>query len=387
MDSLLESVERKYSEIANNVATPLIIISMPDGAILYGNSAAEDLLGFDRDELKSRLIYEFMPSDKLHLLRALFFSKDLPERGIEHELIFVRKSKKKLLVDMAFSRQVIDDQLVLLITLHDITQIKKAQTDLIKANSLLEEKVLIIEKQNQELIEFDKTKTKFLNLITHELRTPVAAMLGIIDLISHDPNTKSEYQAMLLMGLSECKSLIALIENILDLIRLQSGKIELELTSLDLYTLVTSMVDLFKEKANKKQVEIIVESDQPLFRLIQSDAQRTGQIIGNILDNAIKFSHDGGKVTISLKASDLWIEVAIKDNGVGIPEKMQEQIFSGFSVSNNIDNHERGAGLGLPIARLLMTKMQGDLAVVSQKDLGTTVTLKFPRGVDLARTA
>ncbi|WP_394990581.1 ATP-binding protein, partial [Emticicia sp.] len=220
-----------------------------------------------------------------------------------------------------------------------------------------------------------KAKQQFLSNMSHEIRTPMNAIVGFTNVILktelNDPQ-KQYLNAIKVSG----DALIMLINDILDLAKVDSGKISFEQIPFDLYDSVASTVQLFEIKVQEKNLELITEFDESIPQILEGDPIRLRQIILNLLSNAVKFTNKGDiKLQILLVKEDVnsvLIEFTITDTGIGIPEDRLEHIFKNFEqVHQNSNNYYGGTGLGLAIVKQLVEVQGGIITVKSELDKGT----------------
>ena len=234
---------------------------------------------------------------------------------------------------------------------------------------------------NEKLRELDKLKSQFLSVATHELRTPLSIILGYNSMLSemlHDRLDEQEKQT-LRESVTACKRLIRLVNSMLDISQIESGKMRMNLTSSDLRHIVNSVVALFQHDAATKNIHLGVELPARLPRVI-ADAERIEQVLVNLVANALKFTEPGGSIHLAVRSGDGAVQVSVSDTGIGIAREDQEQIFDEFAqVKRQVANRQReGSGLGLAIARRIVEAHHGTLSVASELGRGSTFTFSIP---------
>jgi CheY-like chemotaxis protein/nitrogen-specific signal transduction histidine kinase len=237
----------------------------------------------------------------------------------------------------------------------------------------------------------NKTKSEFLANMSHEIRTPMNSIIGFADLLSS--LVKNEKQQYYLESIqSSGRSLLILINDILDLSKIEAGKFEIEYQAVNLRNLVKDIQQVFTLKCDEKDLLLHVELDEQIPEaLILSDA-RLRQILVNLVGNAIKFT-DRGSVSIIVKQiaapinnSKINLQIEISDTGIGIPEEQQSKIFSAFMQREGQDiNKYGGTGLGLTISKQLVELMGGKIKLRSRVGLGTTFTI-YLNDIKIAET-
>lgn len=261
-----------------------------------------------------------------------------------------------------------------------------------RINRELERKQQQIYRQNLQLQEVSRLKSEFLATMSHELRTPLNAIIGFSQILlgGKKGNTNKTQRDMLGRVLSNGRHLLELISDILELSKIEAGRLELEPCRMDLVKLVEETVEELRSLITPKQLDLKVDISlsEPI---ITNDPTRMRQVLINLLSNAIKFTHHGS-ITIlikSLTTKHSWandgseeILLSVSDTGCGISDRDQPYIFEAFHQSDQKTNrHHSGTGLGLAITYSLVKMMCGDITVESQVNEGSTFRVKIPREV------
>lgn len=241
---------------------------------------------------------------------------------------------------------------------------------------------LKLEAANAELRALDELKSKFVSIAAHELRTPLATILGYIDLIRNNviTNTLPEYQKAIHVIDKSAKRLLAITNNLLDVTKIEAGRVELTLESLDLTAIVEEVILHLQPEIAQKQHKVSIQKE-PNLPYVLCDENRTAQIFTNLLSNAIKYTPENGHIEIRLHHStrEAAVIAAVSDNGIGIPAKDLQNIGKNFfRASNSHLTGAHGAGLGLNITRSLVELQGGQLWIESKPGEGTTVYLTVP---------
>ncbi len=237
-----------------------------------------------------------------------------------------------------------------------------------------------IQEKSAQLEIANKHKSDFLANMSHELRTPLNAIIGfseaLMDSLFGELNEKQlEYQK----DIHESgKHLLSLINDILDLSKIEAGRMELELSSFHLPTAVSNAVTLIRERAQRHGIALGVEVDSRLGEF-QADERKVKQILLNLLSNAVKFTPDGGRVDVSAKLDTDKVEITVKDTGVGISLEDQASLFEEFKqFGKDSSRKAEGTGLGLALTKRLVELHGGQIAVDSAVGRGSTFRVAFP---------
>ncbi len=225
---------------------------------------------------------------------------------------------------------------------------------------------------------FERQK-QFTSDASHELRTPLAVMRGDIEISLRRERSPEEYQRVLTSNLEEIVRLSRLIEDLLMLARADSGRVELKCEPVGLDKLCRQMADYIVPLAHQREQELIYDSPKTEVT-INADLQRIKQLLLNLLDNAIKYTEPGGKISLGLKVEDDRAVITVADSGRGIPDEDLPHIFDRFfrRSGNTADRSAAGFGLGLSIVKWIVESHDGEIETKSKSGEGTTFIVKLP---------
>src|SRR5579885_2561954 len=237
-----------------------------------------------------------------------------------------------------------------------------------------------LEEKSRQLAVASQHKSEFLANMSHELRTPLNAIIGFSDVLLEqmfgelNPKQEEYLQDILSSG----HHLLALINDILDLAKVEAGRMELEPTSFLLAETLESGLTMVRERAARHGITLDLEVD-PALGVIEADERKIKQVVFNLLSNAVKFTPDGGRVAVRAWLDGDWVQVAVRDTGVGIAPADQERVFEEFQrVGGPEAPTQEGTGLGLPLARKLVSLHGGRGLLESAVGQGSTVAFAIP---------
>lgn len=271
-------------------------------------------------------------------------------------------------------------------SIQDITQLKEAEKTLKNINEALEarvsERTAALEQTNFALAEAkeiadsaNQAKSEFLANMSHELRTPLNGILGYAQILNRSTQISPKDQRGLEV-IYQCGShLLTLINDILDLSKIEARKLELNPHPTDLLTLLSSVVDIFHLKATQKGIDLLFQLDQALPKGVEIDEKRFRQVLINLVGNALKFTEQGSVTfqVLQLESGEgqATLRFAIIDTGVGIATEQLSRLFKAFEQVGDSRNHTEGTGLGLAISQRIVQLMGGELQVSSQLGVGS----------------
>jgi PAS domain S-box-containing protein len=379
-EEALKISEAKFRNLVENA--PLgIVTTLPEGKILSANKAALEIFGFNNEaeleNLTAWMLYA-NPSDRIDLQRQM------REKGVVRNFETLRKRKDGSLFwvsqnTIMQTTESNDKQFVS--TLIDNTERKKAAEDLARLNedlkslnTQLEAKVAERTEQLEQAVvaanASNKAKSDFLASMSHELRTPLSAILGFSQLLQEQfYGTLNEKQAGYVDDiLTSGRHLLELINDILDLAKIEAGRIELQISDVHIQELVASSLLMVKEKALKHGIVIDVKVNTNMqTREYSMDERRIKQVMYNLLSNAVKFTPDGGRISIEARDGDDDLVLSVTDNGIGIPREHQDKLFTEFyQVQSGLISKTPGTGLGLAISKRIVETHGGKIWVKSE---------------------
>ncbi|MGB2753857.1 MAG: ATP-binding protein, partial [Phycisphaerae bacterium] len=243
----------------------------------------------------------------------------------------------------------------------------------------LESKNLALARANEELLSLDAMKDEFVSVASHELRTPLMAMQGALSLLAEGEAKQEtgETQEFIALCYRNTNRLITLVEELLDLGNLDSGRVHMRPRTMRLAEVVGDVVQSLRVMAQERALELT--ADVPADLVVWADADRTAQVLTNLVSNGLKFTREGG-VHVTACEAGAFLEIAVADTGVGIPVEVQPIIFDRFiQVHAPATRNASGVGLGLAIAKMLVERQGGEISVESTPGRGSTFHFTLPR--------
>lgn len=224
----------------------------------------------------------------------------------------------------------------------------------------------------------NRAKSEFLAHMSHELRTPLNAILGFSQIATCDPTLSPDQRENIGIINRSGDYLLTLINNVLDLSKVEAGKMTPNPSNFDLHRLLADIEDLLGLQAESKGLQLLFDLDTALPQYVRSDATKLRQVLLNLINNSIKFTSEGGiavKVSVKNQTPDLATLVfEVQDTGMGVAEAELDQLFEVFGQTESGKLSQKGAGLGLPLTRRFVRLLGGDIAISSRLGVGTTVT-------------
>jgi PAS domain S-box-containing protein len=396
----LRQVSALQSAILDNAA--YVIISTTEGGLVTTyNPAAERMLGYtsgevidkqtpalwhDAEEVKQyaqrlseELDEEIEPGFEVFTARP---KRNLPE---ENEWTFICKNGKRVPVLLTITAlQDGAGQIIGFVGLaYDLTERKRAREQLQRHKDELEHTVqqrtheLMLARDAAEAA--NRAKSVFLANMSHELRTPLNAILGFSSLIGRDADLSSSQRQNIEIINRSGEHLLTLINDVLEIAKIEAGKLQLEISSFDFSSMVRDVVDMMRLRAQGKGLQLVLEMASECPRYLEGDEARLRQILINLVGNAVKFTEKGSVIvrfsTQSHEGLQLLIEV--EDTGPGISEKERKHLFKPF-VQLAERGEQKGTGLGLSITKQFVELMKGNISVESAKGKGSLFRIELP---------
>ncbi len=234
---------------------------------------------------------------------------------------------------------------------------------------------------NKRLTELDKIKTEFISVAAHQLRTPLSAVKWTLSSLIEESNDNLtvEQKTLLLKGYESNERIIKLINEMLVVTRIESGKMSYNFSYIHIEDLIDSCMQDFEGQARARRIKLDFIENSNKLPYINIDPEKVRAVLQNLIENALFYTKDGGKIEIKAELIDGNIKVSVKDNGIGIPEKQKSGIFNKFfRAENALKVRTDGSGLGLFVSKSIIEKHGGEIGFESMEGVGTTFFFKIP---------
>lgn len=362
-----------YEAVVEDGSDIIFIVDFA-GNILYHNASVKETLGYKSKSLIGKNFFDYLFPPSVEDFKEKF-----------------KQSQKKIYTEKVEFQFLCLDRTFRFLEFNAINLKQKEGLD----GLILDCRDITSRKRDaEELVRLQKAKEQFLANISHEIRTPINGIAGMANLLGQTPSM--EEREMYLNAIKHsAENLKVIINDILDLAAIESGKLKFEKIAFNLKDLLPSLVNTFTYQAREKKLELTYTIDEKLNKILLGDPVRLNQILINLISNAVKFTHQGSiHVNCSIEREQkgvCWVRLEIKDTGIGIPTEKLNTIFESFSQADaSVTRKYGGSGLGLTIVKQLIELQHGRITVRSEEMVGSTfiVLIPYPIGKtkDLAKS-
>ncbi len=355
----LEDSEEKYRTLVENSSDAIVLFQK--GRILFHNISAKKLWGYSSIELREKTIDELMCSKKANLILKDDEIKDEIDATNNYEMKIMTKNNEELWTNISAVKTIWNNEPAILTFIRDITEQKLANQKIIEAKEKTEESM--------------RLKNEFLANVSHELRTPLNSIMGFSQIMMLKNDITKDNRIDLSERIYKAsKGLLSLIKDILDLSAMEHGRYIVNKELFNPLNLIKDIIQNYENIIIEKGLYIKIENEEYIPEKIYSDKQKISQIFNNLINNAVKFTQEGG-ITIKYdKDYDIndKIKFYVIDTGIGIPDEKRHLLFQAFTqVDGSITRNYGGTGLGLSITKNLVEILDGEIGMEKSNNKGS----------------
>ena len=375
----LAQSQARHRALFKQAMHAVLIVDGATGLVRDANPRTAALVGAEVDSLVGQ------PFSVLAATGAPSFDEIIEQAkapdGVTYGDTLIRRTDgNPIHVDMYASLAVAGDEEMLVITLREVSERRRMREALEKSNQELRRQRSEFERVNAQLARGSDVKSQYLADVSHEIRTPLNAINGFAELLADESfGELTEQQSTFVRDIMDAgRHLLQLINDVIDLAKVEAGKIAMEPEPAAMNRVVEQAVRVIRGSARNKSISVRVFPDErePVAMV---DDRRTKQVLFNLLTNAIRYAPEGTSVDLTVATVDEeWVKVSVHDSGVGIAPADQERIFEEFVRVGPVSDYPGGAGLGLPLSRRLVELQGGQIGVDSMPGAGSTFWFTAP---------
>jgi PAS domain S-box-containing protein len=359
----LKESEEKFRQLFENHAAVKLIIDPASGRLVDANCAAAKFYGWSREELKGMKIEDIntLPTEEIRIA----IDRVLASSGVHFAFTHRIHDGSEIDVEVFSSKVLINGETLLHSIVHDVSEKRQLMSDLVAAKERAEES--------------DRLKTMFLTNLSHEIRTPLNGILGFASVIMEDPGDAEATREYADIIHQSGHRLLALINDMVDISKIEAGVIQLEFEQVNVGSALFEVVQSFSRRATDKGLKIQADIPEEMHSFyLTTDGRKVHQVLSNYMNNAIKFSKQGG-IVARCHQQDGEIVFMIKDEGIGIEKNIQDRVFERFFQAGcRLKDENPGAGLGLAICSGLAKLLNGRVWLESEPGVGSAFYFALP---------
>ncbi|MDZ5252212.1 PAS domain-containing sensor histidine kinase [Clostridium sp. LIBA-8841] len=364
MEKNLKLDEQRLRGVTENIKDLIFTIDV-EGKITYINKAVIDVLEYDEEELIGKVYYDFLLLESnLKMIDSKYFDKD--------KVLTIDKVKSKNgVVELESISSRIKDS-------------KNNTLGWVRVARNVEDvkEIEVLKNKFEEIKQYDKVKNEFFANLSHELRTPINIIYSCIQLLNNNKknevgfsNFYEKYEKTLKQN---CFRMLRLVNNLIDITKIDSGFIKMDFVNYDIIKLTEDITMSVIPYVESKNIDIIFDTDCEELE-IKCDPDKIERIILNILSNAIKFTEAGGKIEVNVINDESWVDIRVKDTGIGIPSHMKEFIFERFIQNDkSLNRNKEGSGIGLSLVKSLVELHEGKVFLRESSENGSEFSILLP---------
>jgi PAS domain S-box-containing protein len=374
--------ENRFRELIENAPDAILQVD-PTGTIVVANRTAELLFGYSRQELLGENVDILVPAMARghHSRHRASFARAPKVRpmGSGMELFALRKDGIEIPVEISLSPSHQDGGTNVTAAIRDVSERKQAEAQMrsLQVNYMTE-----LEARQKEAERLNGLKSEFLASMSHELRTPLHTIIGFAELLGEEgEGPLNDKQKRFLQHIQEdSQHLLGLINDVLDLSKIEAGAMSLRIEHVSLADAISDAVNAIRPRAAMKS--LVLENQNRFAGLVAVDSMRLKEVFYNLLGNAVKFTPEGGNITLETEENGQFVRITVADSGIGIPPDQLEEIFEKFYQAGYATSGVReGTGLGLAISRRLIEMHGGTIWIESEPGSGSRFHFTVPKAV------
>lgn len=360
----LRAESEKLQTVLHTIVDGIITFDI-NGIIKTINPAIEKIFGYQANEMVDKSFEMLMQKHDYirykKIMRQYLVGKDVNIVGKTHSIIGIKKNGEEFYVEIALNEMISDSDKIFVGIVRDVSERKKMES--------------MLEQALHDANDANNAKSEFLASMSHEIRTPMNGIIGMTGLILETELSDKQLHFAKSIS-SSANSLLMIINDILDLSKIEADKLNLEIIPINIEALIHEVVEMMSSSTDPKKVEIIAKFDKSVPKFVHGDPVRIRQILYNLMSNAIKFT-EKGHVLVEIKSKEIRegkheLYIAVLDTGIGIPKDKLGLIFNKFDQADMSTTRKfGGTGLGLAICKKLASMMSGDIYVDSEVGKGS----------------
>lgn len=366
---------RLYELTVDEGMFAIVVLKDGENVPVLVNRAASQMLRGDQFTLEN-----LEPTREQQRPQLKSFGADvIKHEGFYQDILVRNLENETFIANVGVRRVTVDEDIYDILMFQDVTLQKKLQREIMAKQTEIKSAFAELLNQNSQLKELDLAKDRFIALTTHELRTPLSAMVAGAEILKLKLfDTPEEMNEFIDIIYDQGLHLVDLVNDILDFAKVQAGRMDFYVEESNPLPIIEKLVKNFASMAEAAQVTIALESPQTPATCY-FDGLRLRQIVSNMVNNAIKYNKPGGSVTVQFAVEEEWVKILVKDTGQGIPKDKLTKVFNEFETVGQVSKHHKGTGLGMPISRKLAEGMGGRLQLESELGVGSTFWIEIPR--------
>jgi len=376
------------------VATDLVFILDKSGNIVLVNEAGKLSLEYTSDEIKGKHFLELIDVDFYNSASEAFEEAIKIKNVTRFETMLVSKYDRQLVYEINIRIISKEGKIAGMIGTgksignlkHFKKEVSKLKPKIVEANRIIKLERTRARKHESLVEELNRLKSEFISNISHEFRTPLASIVGFSETIESDPDLppemKREFNNIIL---NEGKRLAKLIKSVLDISRIEGGKISLDKSTINVVDLLLNIIESSKEFATQKNIELNFEHPTEEV-ILEADKEKLSGVFEALINNAIKFTNDYGRVKIITNNLFREVEIIVSDTGIGIPEKDLPYIFQKFYRVSRPGSEIPGTSVGLVFVKQMIDLHKGLITVQSEAGSGTSFVIKLPKNLIIEKS-